>query len=502
MTEISESTGLSDLVARWQGRRVLVLGDALLDDWRHGEPDRLCREAPVPVVAVDRIEYAPGGAANTAMNIAALGGEAVLVAPVADDAEGAWLRRRLAEANVELHPVVVAGWRTPTKRRVVAAGQLVVRMDDGHSGTLPEGARRMQLAMIEAVLEVPPAAVVICDYGYGAADDQVRQWLGRRRPELPVLAVDAHEPRRWTELRPTLVTPSFAEAWALLGQPAGEDRGGEERASLAVARSADLLDSTGAALVAVTLDGDGAVVLGRGAEPLRTHACPAPASHAVGAGDAYLAAFTLAAASGAGTSDAARLAQLAATTAICGPRTCVATRAGLLAALPGPEPGPAHRVLDVDDLVARIGAERARGGRIVFTNGCFDVLHAGHVGFLEQARTLGDVLVVAVNSDRSVRRLKGLDRPVNGEDDRTVVLTALSCVDYVVVFDAETPAQLIEQVRPDIYVKGGDYHADLLPEAGLVERLGGRVEILDYVPDRSTSAVIERIRSRAVREVP
>jgi rfaE bifunctional protein nucleotidyltransferase chain/domain len=288
----------------------------------------------------------------------------------------------------------------------------------------------------------------------------------------------------------------------MLGQPAGDDRGGEERAGLVAARSMELFEGTGAAVVAVTLDSDGAVVLRRDEEPVRTHAQPAPASHAVGAGDAYLAAFTLATASGAGTPDAARLAQLAATTAICGPRTCVASRDNLLAALPGPEPGPAHRVLDAEDLVARLGAERARGGRIVFTNGCFDVLHAGHVGFLEQARTLGDVLVVAVNSDRSVRRLKGVDRPVNGEDDRTVVLTALSCVDYVVVFDADTPARLIERVRPDVYVKGGDYHADLLPEAELVGRLGGRVEILDYVPDRSTSAVIERIRSRAVHEAP
>jgi rfaE bifunctional protein nucleotidyltransferase chain/domain len=152
---------------------------------------------------------------------------------------------------------------------------------------------------------------------------------------------------------------------------------------------------------------------------------------------------------------------------------------------------------DRDEVLARIHAARSRGARLVFTNGCFDVLHHGHVGFLRQARELGDLLVVGLNSDASVARLKGPGRPVNGIDDRSAVLTALSCVDHVVVFDEDSPVRLINEIRPDVYVKGGDYHADLVPEADAVRGLGGDVRILDYLPDRSTSSIIERIRSSA-----
>jgi D-beta-D-heptose 7-phosphate kinase/D-beta-D-heptose 1-phosphate adenosyltransferase len=491
-------SALRDAVARWQGRRVVLLGDALLDDWRHGEPDRLCREAPVPVVAVGRTEYAAGGAANTAVNIAALGGRPVLVAPLGDDAEGAWLQRRLEQAGVEVLPVLVPGWRTPVKRRIVAGDQLVVRLDEGAGMALPAAARRALLDLAAGALVPEPAAVMVCDYGQGCLGRAVRRWLREHRRGWPMLALDAHTLPRWAGLRPTLITPSFAEVVDLV---AGGGDGGD-RAAFIERHGAALLQRTGAEVAAVTLDADGTVVVSRTDAPVRTAAEPAPASHAVGAGDAYMAALTLGIATGTDLGDAATLAQLAATTAITGPSTCTCSREDLLGALPAaPRPRPGQ-VLEPADLVDRLRRHRNRGARIVFTNGCFDVLHRGHVGYLEQARELGDVLVVAVNSDDGVRRLKGPDRPVNPVEDRTAVLAALSCVDYVVVFDEATPARLIEQVRPDVYVKGGDYRAELLSEARQVERLGGQVRILDYLPDRSTSAVIERIRSRTVRSAP
>jgi D-beta-D-heptose 7-phosphate kinase/D-beta-D-heptose 1-phosphate adenosyltransferase len=154
-------------------------------------------------------------------------------------------------------------------------------------------------------------------------------------------------------------------------------------------------------------------------------------------------------------------------------------------------------VVNAGGLARRLGEHRRRGRRVVFTNGCFDVLHRGHVGYLNQAKRLGDVLVVAVNSDESVRRLKGPDRPVNPVADRVAVLAALSCVDHVVVFDEDSPTGLIELARPDVYVKGGDYRPDLIPEASLVRRLGGEVRVLDYLYDRSTTRIIERIRTGA-----
>jgi rfaE bifunctional protein nucleotidyltransferase chain/domain len=246
----------------------------------------------------------------------------------------------------------------------------------------------------------------------------------------------------------------------------------------------------------VTLDADGAVVLAADREPLRTFARPVPASRTSGAGDAYVAAFTLALAAGVDPAEAAEVAQLAATGAT---RSAAARSAGTAmcdtTALLAAGGATDHAVVGGSELVAQVAAHRERGRRIVFTNGCFDVLHRGHVGYLEQAKRLGDVLVVAVNSDDSVRRLKGADRPVNPVEDRVAVLAALSCVDHVVVFAEDTPANLIALVRPDVYVKGGDYRPELIPEAPLVRRLGGEVRTLDYLPDRSTSKIIEQIRA-------
>ncbi|MFD0787521.1 D-glycero-beta-D-manno-heptose 1-phosphate adenylyltransferase, partial [Micromonospora azadirachtae] len=188
--------------------------------------------------------------------------------------------------------------------------------------------------------------------------------------------------------------------------------------------------------------------------------------------------------------------QLTATITVSDTGTCVCRRDDLLAALDQPVPDPGRPpVVDADELAAIVEAQRDNGRSVVFTNGCFDVLHRGHVRYLEQARTLGDLLVVAVNSDESVRRLKGADRPVNPVEDRAALLAALSCVDHVVVFEEDSPASLIKIVRPDVYVKGGDYPPEMVPEAPLVRRLGGQVRTLGYVPDRSTSQIIERIRT-------
>lgn len=491
MVWLGDHGDLASIVARWQRLRVVVLGDSFVDEWWYGEPQRLSREAPVPVVSLDRVQRAPGGAANTAVNLAALGAQPVLVTPVSDDANGQWLRRCLTEAGVQVVPIPLPGEETPVKRRMVADDQIVLRVDT-ESGGGTEPAESL-IAATTAALRDDPAAVVVCDYGLGACSDALVDWLRQRRAELGVLAVDSHHLLRWRDVRPSLVKPNFAEMTELLTEerwasPASRTSTVERQAEL-------ILDRAGANIVAVTLDVDGAMVLGGQAPPVRTATHPAPAGHAVGAGDAYLAALTLAVASGAGIQAAATLAQRAAAASVQGPRTCVTRMDALLPNLDSVASTPSD---DVEDVLAQIRAARARGARLVFTNGCFDVLHHGHVGFLRQARELGDLLVVGLNSDASVARLKGPDRPVNNVDDRSAVLSALSCVDHVLVFEEDSPEWLITQLRPDVYVKGGDYHGDLLPEAELVRRLGGQVRILDYLPDRSTSSIIERIRSRTV----
>jgi D-beta-D-heptose 7-phosphate kinase / D-beta-D-heptose 1-phosphate adenosyltransferase len=480
---------LADVVDRWRGRRVVVLGDVMLDDWRFAEPRRLYREAATPVFALRRHQDAAGGAGNTAVNLAAMGACPVLVSVVGTDEAGQ--RLRLSRAGVDDGMVPLPGQRTMTKRRLVAADQIILCEEDGAPEiVVPPVTTEAVLASLRRHAS-GASLLVIGDYGKGLLNEAIRGWLIDHRDDFGVIALDASDPGRWIGLEPTVVTPSYAEAKPLIGAD-----GTRDRAEAIAEQGRRLLRHTGAQIAAVTLDSDGAVVLSAGAEPFRTRTRPAPTSRTVGAGDTYVAALSLALAAGGSVPVAAELAQLAAGATLGDIGTCVCSRAELLAAIGD---HPAHhdaRVVDPAALVEHVRLRRERGARVVFTNGCFDVLHRGHVGYLSQARQLGDLLIVAVNSDASVRRLKGAQRPVNAVEDRVAVLAALWCVDLVVVFDEDSPAALIEAVRPDVYVKGGDYNLDLLPEAPLVRRLGGEVRTLDYVPDRSTSAILERIRAR------
>ncbi|MEJ3746823.1 D-glycero-beta-D-manno-heptose 1-phosphate adenylyltransferase [Actinomycetes bacterium KLBMP 9797] len=476
----TESGRLLTALDAWGGTPVLVVGDVMLDEWRFADAGRLSREAPAPVLTLRRRDQAAGGAGNAAANLAALGARPALVAPLGDDDAADQVAACLAGDGVTDRTIRVPDRGTPIKRRLLAGGQIVVREDEGDAGgPLPDGGARR---VIEALAAADQPVLVVADYGLGALPEPVRRWLIAHRDRFGTVALDAHDLAPWRDLAPTVLAPSIGEAARALARPAAKDAAGEYAAALR--------DRFGADVVAVTLDGDGAVVASADGVR-RTRTAPAPEGHTVGAGDAYLAALTLALATGAPVAVAADLAQAAAAVTVARTGTCVCDLAALRAALTAEA-----TIVDADALERVVRHRRAAGDRVVFTNGCFDVLHRGHVSYLRQARELGDLLVVAVNSDASVRRLKGPDRPVVPAEDRVAVLAALSCVDHVVVFEEDSPAGLIERVRPDLYVKGGDYPPELVPEAAVVRRLGGEVRILDYVPDRSTSAIIERIRAQ------
>jgi D-beta-D-heptose 7-phosphate kinase / D-beta-D-heptose 1-phosphate adenosyltransferase len=487
------SPTIRSTIRAFEGLDVLVIGDAMLDRYLLGTSTRLCQEAPVPIASVNERDEAPGGAANVAANVAALGGRATLVGLVGDDADGEALRWALRRAGVEDGGIATEPRRrTLSKSRAVVDGQLLVRVDEGDT-VAPDAASAAAIRAPIVHAWERSAAVIVSDYGYGVLTDEIVRLIadlqGRSRR---VLVVDAKDLRRYRRLGPTAVKPNHAQVSELVGNahPA-------HPAAAAAATGSRLLRATGAQIVTLTLDAEGAIAYERGHDPYRTYAKPTRAASTAGAGDTFTAAMALALAAGSPTPTAVEVASAAAAIVVAKDRTatCGADELMRLTA------GGGKLVDGVDELAARVAFERGQGRRIVFTNGCFDLLHRGHVTYLSRAKALGDVLVVAVNSDDSVRSLKGSQRPVTPLGDRLEVLAALSCVDLVVPFEERTPERAIAAARPDVVVKGGDYTIEMLPEAELAERLGGTVTILPYVDDRSTSGIIERIRAEPVAEL-
>lgn len=474
------SVDLDALLREVAGLHVVVAGDALLDVFVNGTTRGLCREAPVPVVAVQDRHDCPGGAANTAANVAALGGQPRFVSSVGGDKAGVRMRETLAAASVPVTEVSTATGATVVKWRVMAGGHVLLRLDQGTEGVRPGDATAAALARA-----APGAsALVISDYEYG-----VMEAVAPVHDLTPVVVVDAKHPDRYRAWRPTAATPNYAEATRLLGLPA-LDRD-DERVAQLFDRGTDLLDATGARLVAVTLGSAGALMFEAGRPPHRARAVEATAHDVIGAGDVFAAALSMALGRGADAPVAVEFATqagAAAASASIGV-TARCPRHALASKLDATD-----KVLRHEELPEWAAARRRAGERIVFTNGCFDLLHEGHVAFLSQAKALGAKLIVAVNDDESVRGLKGPGRPVTALAGRLRVLGALTCVDHVVPFSGPSPAGLIEAVLPDIYVKGGDYQVADLPELPMLQRHGIAVRILDYLADRSTSHIIEQVR--------
>ncbi|MDX2376729.1 D-glycero-beta-D-manno-heptose 1-phosphate adenylyltransferase [Microbacterium sp. LRZ72] len=466
--------------------RVVVAGDAILDRWLRGDVRRLSREAPVPVVDAAEPEECAGGAANTAVNLAALGASVRLIAAVGDDSDGERLLALLRRAGVDTSGVLVRPGATASKTRVVGDGQIVVRVD---SGSGEELSARDRGRVREALTGVAgDETLLVCDYGAGLLDDSAVAALADA-PRPAQLLVDAHDLGRWRPARPDVVTPNSGETSALLGRHLPQ---GAVRVAAVTDAAPHVLAASGAAAAVVTLDRDGTVVIDAAGRVHRTHAHPVPEHQATGAGDTFAAALAVATALGAELPRAAAFAQRAADVVVARPGTAVCTLDALEAAITGTG---APRAVGLEALRAALAEQSGR--TVVFTNGCFDVLHLGHTTHLQQAKALGDVLVVALNDDDSVRRLKGPGRPINPLEDRARVLEALGCVDHVVVFSEDSPSRLLAELRPQIYAKGGDYTAEMLEETPVVRSYCGEVRILDFIPAHSTTEVVNRIAQGA-----
>ena len=465
---------------------LVVVGDALLDVDLCGAASRLAPDAPVPVVddPVERLR--PGGSALAALLAARSGSRpVVLVSSVGDDEDGGRLAGLLASHGVALVDLPGTGGTT-VKRRVRADGQTLARLDSG-GRTATRWTREADDALAGA------AAVLVSDYGRGVADlaapalDAVR-----RRP----VVWDPHPRGGPPAAGCLLATPNLAEATAAGAAALGSDGpGGADGSLRAAAGHADrLVAAWGVGAVAVTLGARGALLSQGTGSPA---VFPAPSARAVdpcGAGDCFAATAALALADGGVVSEAVLAAVQAAAAFV---DAGGASGLGDLGTAPrSPQstdripPGDAHAVVD------RV---RAAGGTVVATGGCFDLLHAGHVATLEAARSLGDCLVVCLNSDDSVRRLKGDGRPLSPAPDRARVLAALGAVDAVAVFEEDTPEAVLARLRPDIWVKGGDYAGADLPEASLLAQWGGQAVVVPYLQGRSTTRLVEAASAGAPR---
>jgi D-beta-D-heptose 7-phosphate kinase/D-beta-D-heptose 1-phosphate adenosyltransferase len=475
---------------------LVVMGDALLDRDLEGTVERLSPEAPVPVVD-DPVERSRAGGAGLAAALAAAAGErpVTLVTALARDTAGDVLRGLIQAAGIDLIDMGLDG-RTPEKVRVRGSGRTLLRLD--REGRGPSRVLPSHDALAAAGKAIGgAAAVLVSDYGRGvSAVAGLRDGL-RALPASTPVVWDPHPKGPAPVEGMALVTPNAVEAAGFLGEAPGNGTRRAAGADPAVAASvgAELCRRWRAANVCMTRGSQGAVLTGADGSSLTI---PAPqassAGDACGAGDRFAAKAALALAAGALPSKAVAEAVAEASAFVAGGG---AGRAAPEARSPDASRGAA----EVGERAALAIAERtrARGGTVVATGGCFDLLHAGHVSLLRAARALGDCLIVLLNSDASMRRLKGPDRPLVKEGDRAAVLAALDAVDAVTIFAEDTPADALERLKPDIFAKGGDYAGRELPEAEALERVGGRVVVLPYVAGRSTTRLIEEVALRGGR---
>jgi D-beta-D-heptose 7-phosphate kinase/D-beta-D-heptose 1-phosphate adenosyltransferase len=499
---------------------LVVVGDTLLDVDIEGPARRLSPEAPVPVVECQREQYRAGGAGLAAVLAAGLarpdGPAVVLITALGQDPAAGRLREILGR-HVEVLALPLAG-ATACKVRIRASGQAVVRVDSGDGRA---AARPLPPAIRPALFGA--GAVLASDYGRGVtAHPELAALLGSLPGAIPVVW-DPHQAGQPPAAMVRLVTPnraearSFAAALGGTGADAGPGAPGAGGSPVAqAARDASWLAREWGTTVAVTLGEVGAVLSSGDGVPVLVPApelSPALAQDTCGAGDAFAAAAALALGAGRllpgavaeGVRNATRFVarggagQAPGVSGPRGPGSALAGLAGVVAAGGGaePAPDPGRRPPAGGPGWEVVAGVRSRGGRVVATGGCFDLLHAGHVGLLREARRLGDCLIVCLNSDASVAALKGPGRPLVGEQDRAAVLAALESVDAVIIFDEQAPSALLERLRPDVWVKGGDYaHADLT-EAEVVRRHGGEVMLLPYLSHRSTSAIVAAARNAA-----
>lgn len=464
---------------RFDQASILVVGDAMLDRYWHGDTSRISAEAPIPVVDVAEVEDRPGGAANVALNVVTLGARAFLISSLGKDEPGDTLRAKLAAAGIDSH-IIDSASRTTVKLRIVSQSQQLIRADFEDLQETPSSVLTDRLSDVISSVDT----VLLSDYDKGLlAEPQplIQLATGAGKPVL----VDPKFKHMSSYRGSTLIKPNLKE----LKHAIGDWRSEQEM----VDRCQQMIRELEVEAMLVTRASEGMTLIRKSEPEVHFPARTREVYDVSGAGDTVIATLAAALASGETLIDATGLANVAAglvvghfgITSVSGPelRQAVAQDADF-----------DRGVMTRDQLEIAVREAKQQGRRVVFTNGCFDILHAGHVSYLEEAKAQGDLLVVATNDDDSVHRLKGEGRPINPVDHRMALLAGLQAVDWVVSYAEDTPESLLEALSPDVLVKGGDYSVDQVVGADIVRGYGGEVEVLQLVEDCSTSALVEKIR--------
>ena len=466
---------------QFQHARLLVIGDVMLDRYWHGEASRVSPEAPVPVVKVGNREDRPGGAGNVALNMAALGSAVRLVGIVGNDETGLELLSRLNAAGVYCDFLQSADKPTITKLRVIGQHQQLIRLDFEQEFEAAD-INGLQ-GKVESLIG-DSQVMVLSDYGKGALQETANLIELGRSKDIPII-VDPKGTNFEKYRGATLLTPNLSEFEAVAGYSNNEEE--------FVNKGLRLVKDLNLEAILITRGEHGMTLIRPDSPELHLPARAQEVFDVTGAGDTVISVLAAAVAAGNGLADSTALANLAAglvvgklgTAAISGPEL---RRAVLV------ELDSGRGVMTAEQLQIAVQDAKAHDEKIVFTNGCFDIVHAGHVGYLAKAKQLGDRLIVAINDDESAHRLKGPGRPINPVERRMAVLAGLEAVDWVVSFSEDTPEPLLEFLQPEILVKGGDYTMDEVVGGDYVNSYGGEVRVLEFLDDCSTSAIMEKMK--------
>lgn len=483
----ASDAALAAVVDRFAGLTVWVIGDLMLDEYVVGDVGRISPEGPIPVVRVRETQYRLGGAANVARQVAVLGAHAQIIGIAGRDETGNRLTDECARAGIDTGGVLrIDGSPTTRKLRVLSRRQQMLRLDWEDVRPCSEEAAAQIVQQLRS--RGAPDVVILSDYAKGLLTDAlIAEVVELARAHGARVVVDPKRARVESYAGASVITPNLSELETAVGEAL--DPADEAAIVAAAERLMNRID--GIEALVVTRSEHGMLLVSPDGTRVSVPAERHEVFDVTGAGDTAIAVLGLGLAAGASMEDAVRLANTAAGLSVMQVGAAAISAESIRESLVGRGVG---KILGRDELAARVRDWRLSGKQVVFTNGCFDLLHAGHLSLLHESAALGDVLVLAINSDESVRRLKGPERPLVAAQERAALLAALECVDAVTIFEEDTPLETLQAAPPDVLVKGQDYRKEQVVGREVVEAAGGRVELVPLLPNKSTTALLDRIK--------